>query len=124
MDTRRKILSQATADRLPAPFTLVTGHFELLRADQVRELERIRSRTPGRPVLAAVVPRTGEIWSGEIRACLAASLRVIDYVVTVDHDDLEGFIERLHPAEIVRLQDADLGRLRRLIEDARRRNVG
>jgi hypothetical protein len=124
VDTRRKILTQAAAARLSDPFILVTGHFELLRADQVRELEAIRRRAHSRALLAAVVPRPGAIWDADACARLAASLRVIDYVVTVDHDDLEGFIERLHPAEIVRLQDADFGRLRRLIEDARRRNVG
>lgn len=124
MDTRRKILTPAAAIRLPGPLTLVSGHFELLRAGQVGELESIRRRAPARAMLAAVVPRSGAIWEGEVCACLAASLRVIDYVVTVDHDDLEGFIERLHPAETVRLEDADLGRLRRLIEDVRRRKIG
>lgn len=124
MDTRRKILTQAAAVRLPAPVTLVTGHFELLRADQLRELESIRRRATDGALLAAIVPRGGAIWGAEVCACLAASLRMIDYVVTVDHDDLEGFIERLQPAEVVRLEDADLGRLRRLIEDARRRKIG
>ena len=124
VDTRRKILTETAAAQVPGPFTLVTGHFELLRAGQLRELESIRRRAPARPILAAIVPRPGAIWTAEACARMAASLRVIDYVVTVDHDDLEGFIERFHPAEVVRLEDADLGRLRCLIEDVRRRKIG
>ena len=65
----------------------------------------------------------GELMEASARAELVAALRVVDYVVTADHDHLDRLIKRLRPAEVVRLETADLGRTRRLIEDVHRRQT-
>ncbi len=120
LDTRSKILNLAAAERLSGPLNLVTGYFEVLLAAHARELQAVRDRAPDRPILVAVVSHPGELMEPAARAELAAALRVVDYVVTADHDHLDGLIERLRPAEVVRLEAADLDRTRQLIEDAQR----
>lgn len=115
MDTRRKILSAAAAERLRGPVTLVSGYFDVLRAEHTRALEQVR-----RPLLVAVLRHPDEIFEADSRAELIAALRVVDYVVTTDHDELDSFIERLRPAAVVRLEAADLSRARRLRQDVQR----
>ena len=121
MDTRSKILTLAAAEALPRPLALATGYFDVLRAEHARDLQRVRGRTPGARLVVAVVTYAGEWMPVPARAELVAALRMVDYVVTMNHDALDGFIERLRPVEIVRLEAADLGRRRRLIEDAQRK---
>ena len=120
MDTRSKILTPAGAESLPGALTLVTGYFDVLLAGHARDLQEVRDRAPDRPLLVAVVSHPGEVLAAGLRAELVAALRVVDYVVTTDHDSLDSLIERLRPAEVVRLEAADLGRTRRLIDDAQR----
>jgi len=122
VDTRNKILTRAAAENLPGPLTLVTGYFDVLRAEHPRALQQVRERTGNRKLLVAVVTYAGELIDDQSRAELVAALRMVDYVVTATHDELDGFIERLRPAEIVRLEAADVGRKRRLIEDVQRRH--
>ena len=121
VDTRSKILTLAAAETLPGPLAVVTGHFDVLRGEHARDLGQVRDRTPLTRLLVVVVTYTGEPIDGRSRMELVAALCMVDYVVTANHDELEGFIERLRPAEIVRLEAADLGRTRRLIEDVQRR---
>ncbi len=118
MDTRSKILTPEAAERLSGPITLVTGYFEVLLAGHARDLQAARDRAPDRPMLVVVIGHPGELMEAGARAELVAALRVVDYVVAADHDQLDAFIERLRPAELVRLETADLARTRRLIEDA------
>lgn len=120
VDTRSKILKEVKAAQLAGPVTLVAGYFDVLLAAHARDLQRVRDRAPDRPMLVAVVSRGSEVMEAAERAEMVAALRVVDYVVTVDHDHLDGLIERLEPAEVVRLEAADLKRLRRLIEDVQR----
>ena len=120
MDTRSKILTREAAERLSGPLTLVTGYFDVLLAGHVRDLQTVRDRAPDQPMLVAVQPHPGEVLEPAVRAELVAALRVVDYVVTADHDHLEELIERLRPAEVVRLEATDVSRTRRLIEDAQR----
>jgi len=117
MDSRSKIVKP---DRLPRPVTLVTGYFDVLRAGHARDLREIRERSSGRPVAVAVLSRPGEIMSQAARAELVAALRMVDYVVTADHEDLNRLIEQIRPAEVVRLEAADLRRTGRLIEHVQR----
>jgi len=42
MDTRNKILTVAAALELRPPVALATGHFDVLRAEDARELARVR----------------------------------------------------------------------------------
>ena len=120
MDTRSKILTPAAAAKLSGPLTLVTGYFDVLLAGHARDLQTARDRAPNRPLVVAVVRHPGEFLAVGARAELVAALRVVDYVVTTDHDSLDSLIERLRAAEVVRLEAADLGRTRRLIDDAQR----
>lgn len=120
MDTRSKILTRAEAARLPGPVALVTGYFDVLRAENVRELQRVRDHTPGRSLIVAVVTHPGEVLAAEARAELVAALRMVDYVVTADHATVDDFIERVRPVAVVRLEAADRDRTRRLIEHAQR----
>ncbi|PWU03415.1 MAG: hypothetical protein C5B51_19085 [Terriglobia bacterium] len=117
MDTRSKILT--SSDSVPRSCTLVSGYFDVLLAEHARELGAVRDRTGG-PIVVIVLADAEEILSQRARAELVASLRMVDYVVTADHEDLHRLIERLNPAEVVRLEEADRRRTRRLIEDVQR----
>ena len=118
MDTRSKILT--SADSLPRPITLVAGYFDVLCAAHAREMQKVRDRTAGRPLVVVVLPCRGELLSQRARAELVAAIRVVDYVLIADNEELHRLIERLKPAEVVRLEEADLRRTRRLIEHAQR----
>lgn len=117
VDSRSKIVKP---DRLPRPVTLVTGYFDVLRAEHARELRAIRERATGRPVAVVVLSKPGEVLSQAARAELVAALHMVDYVLTADHEDLNRLIERVQPAEVVRLEAADLRRTGRLIEHVQR----
>ena len=121
VDTRSKILTLAAAETLPGPLIVVTGYFDVLRGGHACDLQQVRERTPRARLLVVVVTYAGEPIDRESRTELVAALRMVDYVVTANHDELDGFIERLRPVEIVRLEAADLGRKRRLVEDVQRR---
>lgn len=121
VDTRSKILTLPAAEALAPPITLVTGYFDVLRAAHVIELQQARDRAPQSKLLVALVSASGELINGRSRAELVAALRMVDYVVTANHDELDGFIQRLRPVGLARLEAADLGRRKQLIEDVQRR---
>jgi len=115
VDTRSKLLSLEAAKRLQGPLTLATGYFDVLCAEDARELAQA-----GRPLLVAVVQNGEEIWLAEARAEMVAALRVVDYVVAAGHDDLDELIESLRPARVLRLEEGQARRAQRLIEDVQR----
>ena len=117
MDTRNKILTVAAALELRPPVALATGHFDVLRAEDARELARVRHH----PLLVVVLPLAGEILTQRARAELVAALSVVDYVVTADDGDLDRLIESLKPAEFVRLEAAEARRATQLMEHVHRR---
>jgi hypothetical protein len=120
VDTRSKIVTAAEA---PRSAVLVAGGFDVLCAEQVRELQQIRGFHPARPLVAAVLPCPDAVLSLQARAEMTAALRMVDYVLIVEpagqSDDLDGLIDRLQPAAIVRLDGSGTRRLRRLIEHVR-----
>ena len=116
VDSRSKIV---TPDRLPCPVTLVTGYFDVLRGEHARELRAIRQRSRG-PLAVVILSRPDEILSQAARAELVAALRMVDYVITADHEDLNRLIESAKPAEVVRLEAADLRWTERLIDHVQR----
>lgn len=118
MDTRSKVLSLDAALRLSRPAALATGYFEVLRVEDARELEQA-----GRPLLAVVLRHTEELAAAAARAEMVAAIRVVDYVVIADHDDLNELIARLQPVRVVRLEAAHAGRIRRLIDDVQRKQT-
>jgi glycerol-3-phosphate cytidylyltransferase-like family protein len=123
VDTRTKILTVAAAAALePArPLLLVTGAFDVLRAEQARDLTEARERTGAKSVLVVVLPPANEIFPLAARAEMVAALRMVDYVLPAENDDWEGLAGPLHPVETVRLEEADRRRTRQLIEHVHRR---
>jgi hypothetical protein len=99
---------------------VVTGYFDLLRVQHSRDLEWVRQRMAPAPLIILVLPRPGELLSRQARAEVVAAIRVVDYVLIADSEDLDGILEGLEPAEIVRLESADLRRTRHLIEHVQR----
>jgi len=121
VDTRSKILTLDAALQLPMPLTVVTGYFDVLRAEHVRDLEQARALAPARPLLAIVLPGTAPLLDQRARAELVAALRVVDYVVTADDRDLDRIIAAFPPSQLVRLEAADERRSRQLREHVRDR---
>ena len=102
---------------------MVTGYFDVLRAEHIRDLREARERAPALPLLAVVLPLAGELLHQRARAELVAALRVVDYVVITDEADAAGLIESLEPAVLVRLEGADARRIRQLTEHVHRRQT-
>ena len=114
-----------TACQAPRGAVLVAGAFDVFGVEQVRELQRIREHHPGGPLIAAVLPCAHELLSQRARCEMAAALRVVDYVLIVEPagrpDDLDRLVDLLQPATLIRLEEAGIRSLRRLIEHVRNR---
>jgi bifunctional ADP-heptose synthase (sugar kinase/adenylyltransferase) len=123
VDTRSKILSRDDALRLPPPLTLVTGYFDILRAEHARDLQQARDRAPAQPLMVVVLTGPNPLLSPRSRAELVAALRMVDYVVTTDDGDRDSLIEALKPAQLVHLEAADKRRARQLMEHVQRRQT-
>ena len=123
VDTRNKILTPAAALALtpPRPLVIVKGYFDLLRAEHPRSLDEIRRRTSAATLLAIVLPLDHGLLPLAARAELVAALRMVDYVLPGDCEDLDRLVSSLRPAETVSLEDADMRRARQLIEHVHRR---
>jgi bifunctional ADP-heptose synthase (sugar kinase/adenylyltransferase) len=118
VDTRTKILTPAAAAALqPArPLLLVTGYFDILRAETARDLAEARRRSGAQSVVVAVLPLAGEMVPQAARAEMVAALRVVDYVLLAENEDRESLAAALQPVEIVGLEEAEACRTRQLIE--------
>ncbi len=123
MDTRSKILSRDAALALPPPLTLITGYFDILRAEHARDLQQARDQAPTQPLMVVVLTGLNQILEQRARAELVAALRMVDYVVIADDGDGDIFIEALKPAQSVRLEAADQRRARQLMEHVQRRQT-
>jgi glycerol-3-phosphate cytidylyltransferase-like family protein len=123
MDTRTKILTPDAAPALEPtrPLLLVTGCFDILRADLARELAEARQRTQAQTLAVVVQPWAPEILPLAARAEMAAALRVVDYVFIAQDEDLDSLASSLQPIEIIHLEEADSRRRRQLIEHVKRR---
>jgi hypothetical protein len=123
LDTRNKILTLAAACALREPLTIASGTFDILLAEDARELEELRGRNPERALLVAVLPAPSELLSARARAEIAAALRMVDYVVILNDGGLLQ-LSCAHPdAGLVRLEAAHARRMRQLIEHVRRRQA-
>ncbi|HYW42244.1 MAG TPA: hypothetical protein VE959_05270 [Bryobacteraceae bacterium] len=121
MDTRSKILTLAEAQALARPVALASGSFDVLRVEHARELQDARNRAAGGALLVVVLPSAAGLLGQRARAEMVAALRMVDYVVIADYDDLEPLIRELSPTTVVRLEAADARRTRQLIEYVHRR---
>jgi bifunctional ADP-heptose synthase (sugar kinase/adenylyltransferase) len=119
MDTRSKIVSAAGA---PVDAVLLVGSFDVLGVEHVRALAEIRKRTSAQ-VIAVVLPRgdarPSEVQQQGARAEMAAALRMVDYVLIAAQPgcpgDFQNLVTRLRPTEIIRLDEAEQSRMRRLL---------
>ena len=125
VDTRTKILTPAALAALdpPRPVLLVTGRFDILRAELVRDLAAARRRTGARSLVAAVRPLEDELAPLAARAEMAAALRMVDYVLIADTGNLSGLAESLQPVEIISLEGNDARRILQLIEHVHSRQA-
>jgi hypothetical protein len=109
MDTRTKIV---TAEAVPRGAVIVCGLFEVLRVTHARQVREIRERNQGLPLVALLQPRPDALFSLPMRVRMAAALRMVDYVLIIDAEDLKCVLERLDPAQIVLLDEPPLGTLK------------
>jgi hypothetical protein len=123
LDTREKIVDLTTAAALSedwrsrgVAWKLVIGYFDVLTPDHIRDLQS----QPG-PLMAAVLDPPDALLPARARAELAASLRVIDYVLLLGAERPESAIQKLHPPEVVHAETADQRRSQALIEHVHRR---
>ena len=121
MDTRTKIVSAAGA---PRGCTVVTGTFDVVQAEDARELGEIRAGAPDRPLLVVVLPLEEELLAQRARMELVAALRVVDYVVAAGDSEASAVLTRIDPALLVRLEAAHAERRRKLIEQVRKGQAG
>lgn len=103
---------------MPAGCTAVTGYFEILAAEDSRQLAPLP-----KPIVAIVLPLEGELLSQRGRAEMAAALQVVDYVVIAESQGVDALCERLRPARIVAIEAAQARRTRQLIEHVRNRQT-
>jgi len=120
VDTRSKILALDRALRLKPPLVLASGTFDILRAAHARELRALRESSPGAALLVAVLPARQAVASGRTRAEMAAALRVVDYVVIAEPEDVARLIDSLRPVAVARLEAADRHRWHELREHVRK----
>ena len=123
MDTRSKILTPDAARALPRPLAVVTGYFDVLRAEHARELEAIRSRSGAPTLLALVLPFPGEVFDIHARARMVAALRVVDYVLIADELEPDALLEALRPQTVIHLEADDARRNREIAERIRGRQA-
>lgn len=118
MDTRSKIVSDPLLAR---GATAVTGYFDVLRPWHMAELNA--AKTAAGKLAAIVLPLENALLSQPARAELAASLRVIDYVIIADDGNLETLLARLAPAATIRLEADDLRLRGQLIQHVKQRQI-
>ena len=120
MDTRTKILTLAAARQVAPPVVVATGLFDVLRAEHIRELHKLREIGG---LLVVVLPLASELLPQSSRTELVAGLRMVDYVVAADRGDADALIEALKPIHLARLEVADARRSQQLIDHVQRRQT-
>ena len=107
----------------PRGCTVVSGTFDVLQAEDARELAEIRASGDERPLLVVVSRLAGSLLAQRARAELVAALRVVDYVVAADDTAADAQIASLEPAQLVRLEEVHAVRKRQLMEHVQRRQT-
>jgi glycerol-3-phosphate cytidylyltransferase-like family protein len=124
LDTREKIIDLDRAAAIAAgwrggevKWKLVAGYFDVLTPARVREL---RQASNGGPLVAVVLDPPDPLLPSRARAELAASLRVVDYVLL--SNGVEELVKQLRPDEVIHAQADDQKRSRELVDHVHRRN--
>jgi len=121
VDTRSKILTLPQAMAITArPVAIVSGTFDVLRAEHAHELQKVHERAENAVVLVVVLPRERELLTQHARAELVAALRSVDFVVVATPAELQTLAEALRPECVADLRDLD----EQLSLDLRRRVRG
>lgn len=116
MDTRSKILDRAGAVELARKhprLRVVTGYFDVLLAEHVRELRKLAE---GVVLVAAIAEPPQPILAARARAEMAAALEMVDYVIA---EDVLPFVA---DADVVDWRAADGRRCQELIDHVRKRH--
>jgi len=121
MDTRSKILTTGHVPSLPGPLVVVTGYFDVLRAEHARALATVRQSSGAATLVAAVLPFAEEVFDICERARMVAALRVVDYVFIASGADAAAILEGLKPQSTADLREEDARRNRQIAEHVRRR---
>ena len=126
MNTRKKIVDRAA---LPEDVTIATAYFDPMLDWHA---ERFASLRGVGALAACILPLEGELLPQRARAEMAASMRMIDYVLIAPASDpnAENFLRALRnskenngPAKVVRLEEEDLRRRAELIAHVRSRQT-
>lgn len=119
MDTRHKIITPEQAIERAAqlrssavPYKVVSGHFDILQGSIVRRASSLAASNS--KIFAIVSDPDHAVTTSAARLELAASLRVIDYVVHCVTDP-GNLVQQLLPAEWIREEVAHLASTERLI---------
>lgn len=132
MDTREKIVDAPAAAAAAREWrarggrvVAACGAFDVLLAGHAGELAGAKGSADDILLFAVLAQPAGPVLSARARAELAAGLAVVDYVVTTDNGPaLEAMLAALEPDAVLRLEQDDELRLRRLIEHVYRRHTG
>jgi len=127
VDTRAKIITPEDAAALAhggRPAVLVTGHFDVLLAAHVRELSRVRAGLPGAVLLVALTTPEEPVLDARARAEMVAALAMIDYVVSLEDQQMRSLLAAFPAGHIVRLEATHEQRRRELIQHVHRRQSG
>ncbi len=101
---------------------MVTGYFDVLLAEHVWELERVRKDTG---LLVVLFDPPAPVLAARARAEMVAALRMVDYVVIVEKPGpaTERLLAELEPAAIVRLEAEHARQSNELIAHVRQRHT-
>jgi bifunctional ADP-heptose synthase (sugar kinase/adenylyltransferase) len=125
VDTRTKILTAEEAGALgrgSEQVVLATGYFDVLLAAHLRDLERVRESLPEDAVLLVALGTPEQpLLDGRARAEVVAALAVVDYVVSLEKQQMERLLPVFPEQRRVRLEAAHQERMRELIEHVHRR---
>lgn len=127
MDTRTKIITAEEAAALAhgdRPAVLVTGPFDVLLAAHVREVGRVRAGLPDAVLVVALTTPEQPVLDARARAEMVAALEVVDYVVSLEDQQMGSLLAAFQAEHIVRLEAAHEQRRRELIQHVHRRQSG
>lgn len=128
MDTRNKIVTverareiTGTVQRGSGRVTVVAGYFDVLMAEHVRELRRLRDGVEKGCIIVVVTSPPEPVLSARARAEMVAALSVVDYVVIAEGGDSDQLLGAIAADVIVRGEIPDAERVRHLSEHVHRR---
>ena len=124
MDTRTKIITPEQACALARDTqnaALVTGHFDVLLAAHIRELNGVGDSLADAVLFVALGTPEQPLLDAHARAEMVAALAMVDYVVSLEDRQMESLLAAFPAERIVRLEASHEQRMRELIQHVHRR---